>query len=259
MLLSVVIGLLAFATLVWLTGHHAIIDAPFDRNEWVAFGLAFVLASMVGACELISRYRDNPWMAACSPPGLCYIGANGAAGMIALYFIRHIGPSTFGLKDNLIDLAFLSGFGAMVIIRTKLFTLRQPGGTDVAVGPAFAVDTFLAAVNREVDRRRARIRTQVVAEWSRRLRDYDFKDALPIMTGGVSAFQDLDPAYAARLKDVLKALQDDQQFKDYSSEAKFFWIGFDIMTVFGDKPFETLFSELEQYLIPRKGVPPRSP
>jgi hypothetical protein len=184
---------------------------------------------------------------------LCYITANGAAGLIALFFIRHVGSKSFGLSDNLIDISIVAGLGAMVVIRSKLFTLRQPGGGDVAVGPAFAVDTFLLAVNREVDRARARTRMERVAWWARRLRTYSFKEAAPILTGALAAFQDLDEGDAQRLRDEFRALQEDSQFAAYSDEAKFFYVGFDVMTAFGEKPFEGLFMELERYL--DKGSP----
>jgi hypothetical protein len=246
---SVAILLAVVASLVWLTGHHALIERDVDQSEWFANAVAFLLAALVGFCELISRYRDSPWVAAGSVPGLCYIGANGAAGAVALFFIRHLALNkSLGIGDNLLDMALVAGFGAMVVIRSKLFTLRQPGGSDVAVGPAFAVDTFLAAVNREVDRARARNRTQLVAKWARRLRPYSFKEAAPMMTAALAAFQDLDANDAKRLRDEFRALQEDPQLLNYSDEAKFFWVGFDIMTAFGDKPFEGLFTELERYL-----------
>jgi hypothetical protein len=246
--LSILIVLVASAALIWASGHHAIFEQDVEGSAYLANAVAFILAGFVGFCELISRYRDSPWIAAGSAPGLCYVAANGAAGLIALFFIWHIGPKSLGLSDNPIDAAFVAGFGAMVVIRSKLFTLRHPGGGDVAVGPAFVVDTFLTAVNREVDRARARTRTERVAYWARRLRSFSFKEAAPILTGALAAFQDLDASSAQRLRDEFRALQEDAQFAAYSDEAKFFYVGFDVMTAFGEKPFEGLFQELERYL-----------
>jgi hypothetical protein len=243
--------LVAVAGFFWL----AVSQAIFDQHTVLAGVIvAFLLAALVGFCELISRYRDSPWVAAGSVPGLCYVSMNGAAGAIALGVIYHFDlGNSLHIGDNWLDRSLLAGFGAMIVIRSKLFTLRQPGGTDIAVGPAFAVDTFLTAVNREVDRHRARKRTQLVAMWARRLRRYSFDEAAPMMTAALGAYQDLEGEYAKRLRQEFLDLQKDEVLKGYSNEVKFFYVGFDIMTVFGQKPFEGLFTELERYL--RKDPP----
>jgi hypothetical protein len=247
--LSMLLVLVAAGILVWLSGHHAIFAYDIEKNEVFAYLIAFVLAGIVGGCELISRYRDSPWQAARGKPGLLYIGSNGGAGLVALFLIRHFKLNiSLGLGDDLINMALAAGFGAMVIIRTKLFTVRQPGGGDVAVGPAFAVDTFLSAVNREVDRDRASERIQFVAKWARRLRDFQFAKAAPFLTTALAALQDLDAGDAQRLRDEFRALVEDARFIPYTDETKFFLAGFDIMTAFGENSFESLFTELERFM-----------
>jgi hypothetical protein len=121
-----------------------------------------VLGLMVGFAELVSRYRDEPWRVAILPPGLVVTGLNGLARCFALFLLQTF-PTELHAPSTPVPLVMLAGFGAMVVIRTKLLTVHQPGGTDVAVGPAFILDTMLSAINRDVDRRRALQRTARVA------------------------------------------------------------------------------------------------
>lgn len=88
------------------------------------------IGAIVGFAELVSRYRDEPWRAAATGAGLVYIALNGAASMLALLLMEHFRKET-GAPDDGVARAMLAGFGAMVVLRTKLFTVRQADGTDV--------------------------------------------------------------------------------------------------------------------------------
>ena len=151
-------------------------------------------------------------------------------------------------NPDLVKQALMAGTGAMVIIRSKLFTIRQPGGNDVSFGPAFAVDTFLASINREVDRRRVPDRNKRVAERAHELRNYQFKLAAPFLTSALAAFQDMDEEDAKRLRDEYLALEKDANFAAYTDEVKFYLVGFDILTVFGEQAFDSMFDSLTSYV-----------
>jgi hypothetical protein len=143
----------------------------------------------------------------------------GIAALLAFFLMRHFGlAETMKLDNDMVAQVIVAGTGAMVVIamvviRSKLFTIRQPNGTGVAFGPAFAVDTFLAVVNREVDRRLAADRNQPVADWAHRLSNRPFADAVPFLLGALSAFQDMDENAAKKLRGEFRPLIDDAQLR----------------------------------------------
>jgi hypothetical protein len=100
------------------------------------------LGPLVGFAELVSDYGDEPWRVAIARQGLIFIGLNGLAGCFALCLLQ-VFPNELHAPANPVLLVVVGGFGAMVVIRTKLLTVHQPGGTDVAVGPAFLPDTLV--------------------------------------------------------------------------------------------------------------------
>ena len=139
--------------------------------DWVAVAL---LGGVVGASELLSRYKDDPWAAVRSWPARFYIAINGAASVGALGLIHANG--WFG--PNRWTQILMAGVSAMAFFRTSLFVVRA-GDRDVAVGPSGFLQIYLAAADRAVDRHRAAARSDgVVAA----MKDVDYakaKDALP--------------------------------------------------------------------------------
>lgn len=249
-LLTILILLVAGALIAWMSpfGERlcTLATNPAEVATWAA---TFLIGGMVGAAELLSRYRDNPRDAAGSAPGIIYMICNGIAAILALFLLRHFDfPGFKNPTDSLPAQALIAGTGAMVIIRSKLFTIRQPNGSDVAFGPAFVLDTFLSTINREVDRRRMPLRNRKVADWAARLRPHPFKRATPFLNAALAAFQDMDEDDAQRLRDEYTALESDPKFAAYDDEVKYYLVGFDILTVFGEPAFESLFESLEKYL-----------
>ena len=208
---------------------------------------ASLLGFAVGFAELVSRYRDEPWGAAAFRPGLIFIALNGLASTAALLLLWRF-PDTLRTPADPVAQVMMAGFGAMVVIRTKLLTVHQPGGTEIAVGPAFILDTILAAINRDVDRRRAVQRTRRVAERAAELRGYKYADANDYLIASLAAFQNMDEEVARNLRSQLKDLVEHDALKKMSDELKFVMAGYSILTEFGDRTFDSAFSSLEAYL-----------
>ncbi len=249
-LLSILILLVSGALIGWLSPAGDRMPDLLAKSDQIAtWAATFLIGGMVGAAELLSRYRDNPRDAAGSAPGIIYMICNGLAAILALFLLRHFDfPGFTTPTDSLAAQALIAGTGAMVIIRSKLFTIRQPNGSDVAFGPAFVLDTFLSTINREVDRRRMPLRNRKVADWAARLRPHSFRRATPFLNAALAAFQDMDEDDAQRLRDEYTALESDPKFSAYDDEVKYYLVGFDILTVFGEPAFESLFESLEKYL-----------
>jgi hypothetical protein len=110
---------------------------------------------LVGTGELISRYRDAPVRALCSPPALVYVSVNLLAACAAYGLITAFNWS-FGAASGdptRWTRVLVAGFGAMALFRSSLFMVRV-GGQDVGIGPSSLLAALLAVADRGVDRGR---------------------------------------------------------------------------------------------------------
>lgn len=152
------------------------------RDHRVTDGIVvFFIGVTVGAGELISRYKTDPWRAIESKPGVVYMAVNGLAAVLALVIVYAadfrfgIGPaapneaanSPSDFWDDATKVRFLrilvAGFGAMALFRSSFFNVRV-GDRDVPVGFSVALKAILDAVDRAVDRLEALHRHLVVAD-----------------------------------------------------------------------------------------------
>jgi hypothetical protein len=140
--------------------------------EWLIVAL---FGGLVGASELVNRYRDAPVRAVVNWSAGFYILLNlaaslGALGLICAYDWK------FGVTGDAIvrwTRVLVAGVGAMAFFRSSLFTVRA-GDRDIAVGPAGFLQIFLTAADRGVDRLRAQTRASKVAAL---MKDVDYSKA----------------------------------------------------------------------------------
>jgi hypothetical protein len=165
--------------------------------DWAAVA---VLGGLVGASELISRYKDNPFAALKTWPGGSYISINSIASVAALGLIR--GYGWFGASRW--TQILMAGISAMAFFRTSLFVVRA-GDRDVGVGPSGFLQIFLTAADRAVDRKRAAARSDAVA---RVMEGVDFDKAIQVLAPYcIALMQNLSPEDQDVLKRVLEALK----------------------------------------------------
>ena len=125
---------------------------------------AGALACLVGAGELMGRYRDAPFQVLATVAGLAYIALHGiAAGMAYVLIDRGNFLQLEGSGNREILQLMTAAFGTFAFFRSSFFVVRMDG-KDVGVGPALLWQTLLDATDRAVDRARARPRSQAVRE-----------------------------------------------------------------------------------------------
>ena len=232
----------------WAAGlwDHLSEVAGERRLRYAGAGL---LGAVVGCAEILTRYRDAPWVVIRSVPALAFIALNASAGLLAMATINHF-TGVFSPPADPVAQVLVAGFGAMVVLRAKVATLRQPGGTEVAIGPDIVVDAFLGAVSRDVDRRRAIRRIQLVTAMARGMKDQRFAIALPYLKASLLAFQTMESEEKLRLAETMRALVEDDQLKDFPDEVKFALCGYDLLTAFGDRAFDGVFEQLRLSIKP---------
>src|SRR5262249_54015255 len=101
---------------------------------WPWVELVMVFGALVGASEIISRYRDDPWkpfsLTSRTPSAGIYVLVNAGVAAATFLFIH--------FTDVLPKLgtpwqALVSGFGAMVLLRSKLLTIRTGSDEDIPI------------------------------------------------------------------------------------------------------------------------------
>lgn len=215
----------------------------FLREHQYYLILAVIFGAMVGASEIISRYRDEPYRATFSPPGRIYMLLNGfislAAYVLLVQYRTNVLPA---LKEDNLLTSVVAGFGAMVFMRSKLFNFRTEGGENFSVGPDAVLSTFLSSVNRRVDRFLSAIRQEMVyQEAVAVLRPQNAPKFLEIY---LTAYQNIPAEEKKELADDIKAVLDRTDLDD---QLKLMAISFGFMNIGGYKNFKALMALLRRY------------
>src|SRR5437870_1536063 len=105
----------------------------------MTYVLVAVLGAFVGATELMSRYRDAPFLSVATWGSALYIGVNTLAAVIALFLLDTFGQQLLssysnGLQKDAVRI-MIAGFGAIAFLRSSLFRIRIDQ-TDVGIGPS---------------------------------------------------------------------------------------------------------------------------
>jgi hypothetical protein len=144
--------------------------------------------------------------------------------------------------DHLL-MAMTAGFGAMALLRSKLFIFRTDDGKEYPIGPAIVMDTILRLLDRNIDRLRASKRQQLVFE---RMKDItNFNGAADYLQASLLSFQNLTEQEKSAIADVVK------QYREHTAwpEAlRIMAIGYAFLTIVGQKNFGEVIASLKGYL-----------
>lgn len=212
-------------------------------SSWLDWAAVAILGGVVGASELISRYKDHPGAALRIWPAIFYIAINSAASIGALGIIH-----TAGWLGSSRWLQILTaGISAIAFFRTSLFVVRA-GERDVGVGPSGFLQIFLAAADRAVDRKRAAARSDAVASV---MKGIDFDKALKALPSYcVALMQNVSPEDQQALERALKAL--DEQPAEPS--VKVLILGIELINVVGVDVLTTAVRSLGDQIRSVEGV-----
>lgn len=248
----------ALDTILALTGlqagGQAAGNVAADVGALVGWGAAsFAFGALVGASEILSRYRDEPLQTISSRYGVAYLGLNGAISVIAFLLLDRYSAQIFPTMGNdLFLLAVVGGFGAMAVLRSKLFTFRAADGTEYAIGPAIVVETILQSIDRKIDRHRAAQRlTKVFSALSGQT---DFGRTAQFLEASLLSFQNLTPDDKAEIAGIIDEYRKET---DWPASLKIMAVGFAFLTIAGEDNFEKVVQRLKQFL--KEGDPEPKP
>jgi hypothetical protein len=216
--------------------------------------IAFLVGALAGAADIVSRYRDEPFLAANSKYGVVYIGLNGVLAVLvytAFGFKETGGEIKPALADDLFLNALAAGAGSMLILRSRLFTIRSENGKQTAFGPAIIVDALLTVLDRQIDRERAAARHKLVFDNLNGIHDFDATVAYFQMS--LLSFQNLSQQEKA---DLVSIIQEYKKVAQWSGSLRTMAVGFAILTIAGEDNFGKFVDGLKLYLEEQEPNPP---
>lgn len=192
----VAVVLAGFSALVIWLGWHT------STTFWGYF-LATSFGAATGVSEIITRYRDEPLLATVNRHGLSYAGINGALSAAAFALLSRYSTSSFRRRAATgCSGRSGAGFGAMVVMRSKLFIFRSDDGTDYPIGPAIVMESFLRMLDRKIDRYRASRRQARV--FSAMSDITDFQTSAGYLSASLLSFQNLSVQEKTEIAAVIK-------------------------------------------------------
>lgn len=124
--------------------------------------LVSLIGGVVGASELLFRYRDAPRRTFKKGAAWLYVLSNAVAAGVALLLIRTFGWD-FGRQGDGRGATqiLVAGFGSVALFRSNLFVLKA-GDQNIGAGPSLLLTSLLGAADRTVDREQAEERNAQV-------------------------------------------------------------------------------------------------
>jgi hypothetical protein len=238
----VLAGLVVVVTALVILG--IVFDVPAGMAHHGGFVcLAAAFGAVVGASELVSRYRDEPTRALASASGGSYVFLMAVVSGLAYGLLTRYSSGLFpGLAGDPLMTSIVAGFGAMAVLRSKVFTLRTASGENIAVGPDAAISAFLDAADRGVDRARASKRLALVFEQAKAIkRPEQGPDFLEI---SIAALQNLSDEDKARFVQRI----DQVQASGYPPQLKLQALCYELLTLIGERNFVDLMKNLNLYI-----------
>ncbi len=214
--------------------------------------LAISFGELVGFSEIITRYRDEPLRATFNRYGILYLLINGVLSGCAYFLLRTYGEKIFpAAQDPPLLAAIVAGFGAMAVLRSKLFIFRSDDGKDIPIGPDLVISSILRIVDRKIDRLRAARRQQLVFELAKRIAavmssESDFDNPNSFVSISLASFQNLSTEEKQQI--VSKSEELREKLKGKPSLFKAMVLGFVVLDIAGEENFRDIMQDLEEYL-----------
>lgn len=168
---------------------------------------AFILGALAGALELANRYKDAPFKVLLKKAGVMYWTINGLASVLGLYLIIVFELNVLDGVDpeaQLVADVLLAGLGSMLVFRSSVLNIKHNSGSgeEMPIGPNLIVLKLLQLIDREVDRERAKDRTNSVIEMCQ---DLTFNDMnLVISKPSEFVMQNLEVAEWDKVQNITK-------------------------------------------------------
>lgn len=228
--------------------------------------VAMLFGVAVGAAEVISRYRDEPFAVVVTVPAAAYLLLNGAISFSAFALLLRYGTRLFPpASGDLVLSAIAAGFGGMMIARSKLFTYQGESGNEYSFGPAIVLESFLKTLDRKIDRLRSAERQKLVFAKIKDIPEIDEKTlefALDYLQTSLQSYQNLSEAEKASFGKVLEGYRTAR----LPPLLRMLAVGFALVNISGEENFDQVMADFVEAIkkvttspVPAAPVPPAPP
>lgn len=211
---------------------------------------AAFIGGLVGAVEILQRYKAEPFKAIGNRWGISYILFNSLAAVVAYYVVvlaKGVGPDTASLAK--LQWSTLSGFGAAAILHSKFLSIKIADGKEVALGPEIVVQTFLSVIDRQLDRTRAKDRFNAVRRLMEKIDFEKAKIRLPMQI-----FQAMQGVTEEESDTLVDRIAEIDEMEALSSQDKSYILGFYLLDLVGEKFLSEILPEYIDDFILNQGT-----
>lgn len=187
------------------------------------------IGALVGAGELVVRYRDDPRRALFCAAAMLYIGINAATSLATYGLIKAFGwgfGQPAGTDAQHWTQVLVAGFGAMAVLRSSLFLVKV-GDKDIGIGPSGVIEGLLSAADRAVDRQRGCDRSEEIRELLAGVSWEQAREELPALCLGL--MQNATPSE----QQLLARTVTDLESGDLDSSVRVYLVGLSLMNLAG--------------------------
>ena len=218
---------------------------PFWLKALLPAVLTAFFGCLLGASEIISRYRDEPMKAVFNVYGATYLVTNASISLAAFMLLARyhdtLVPSAVPRNDGIL-MAIVAGFGAMVILRSKLFLYHSGDGKEIPIGPDLVADRMLKVIDRKIDRQRAAARELLVFDLMHKYTKYGVTSEFFRISLG--SFQNLSEEEKVDYKQKAEQLEK----LPLSETLKVMALGFLFLDLSGEANLRDVCAILDQHL-----------
>ncbi len=181
-----------------------------------AYLAAIIFGALVGAVEIFQRYRAEPFDALLNRWGAAYVAFNSAVAAAAFWVATEAeGLTAASAALDLLRWAAIAGFGSAVLLRAKLLDIKLAEDKRIALGPEIVIQTFLAVIDRQLDRHRALRRFDTVR---RLFTGVDFERAKLVLP--LQVFQAMQTVTEDESQKLTEGIQEVDQMSTLGSQEK---------------------------------------
>lgn len=183
-IISIFLGLVAYGLLnaliekmrfhFWYLLVIAVAAIVAEATGYPLYFWPFLFGMITAFAEIINKFEDEPMKALKTFPALAYHVLNGMIAVFALYLLALVAGKSRNF-DGVVEIdklkyAMAAGFGAMLIMRSKLFNIKV-GDDNVSFGPEQIINILFRFMESAISRIRASERRTFIEQ---KLKDIDF-------------------------------------------------------------------------------------
>lgn len=200
--------------------------------------LACFIGAIIATTELLYRFQASPLQAIINRWGSIYLVINAGLSAVAFLAIELSGIiDESATTIDYLQYSLMAGFGAMVVLRAKLFNFYNKQGEIEGFGPDFVITRIYNFLVNEIDQKLALKRLNIIKKIMVNI-DYK-KTKEPLIQMMTQSMQNISKEKLAKLARKIAELEKSK----LSNQEKSDGLGFQVLDIAGEKLLEKFFKD----------------